>query len=538
MQPFSAKTISDGVLMVSDDLSATLTTALSRAASPKMKSITQNLRDGLFEEAKRTASELTFTEALTAKEKAIRKFTRSAALVGAGAVDKPVTSIMVNGAGYPWEVDVGAVRLMQAMVAQILTRDARRQLVALINRAARFQKKSDPINPDDLAKQINKFLRGEIRRVVDVSANIIGTRVSAYGMFHEARARGISRYRIDAVLDDRTTEICRHLDGREFRVESAYTRTQTLLSLTDPAQQKTMAPFPDLNAIKEKTDAELQAMGIDTPPFHFLCRSVVTLIEGAVEVQYDPIPQFPDKLGEVSFGEARKYFEPYDDTIGAIFGFDAEDVLSRGAYDEAKYKKGHFTGVYNYTGGDYRSINKALRDNQIPSPDDIDNIFHIDKAFERTPEFTEGQFLYRAISTRAASTIQVGKGYQDDGVVSTTINPVFARDWKPVVMQIYFPPGAKGIPIDRFSSNKGEMEVMFQRGSQFRILSDSVMPIGGRETRVIRGVYQGVGEVLPLADIGRAELPPIPDSVVKKTPMANEDKFSWEAGDLKEVSYG
>lgn len=537
MKPFSPAAVSAGVLVVSDDLATGLTTALSRAVSVKTKAIASHLRAGLFEEAKVEARELEFTKPLAAKEKAIRKFTRSAALVGVGAIDSPATSIMVNGADFPWEVDVGAVRLMQAMIATILTRDARRQLLNMITSASMFQKKAEPIDPNKLAGQINRFLRGEIRRVVDVSANIIGTRVSAYGMFFEARARGISRYRIDAVLDDRTTAICQNMHGREFSVEEAFTRTGMLLSVTDPSQQKTMAPFPTADEIRTKTDAELQAMGHSVPPFHFLCRSVVTMIETAVKIDYPAIPQFPDKMGEVSGQEAHNYFKSYDATVGKIFGFDPEDVLNRGAYDEAK-QGGIFSGAFNYTGGDYRSINRALRDNNVPSSDDLKNIKDLDKAFNNTPEFTDGQFLYRAISERAASTIQVGKGYQDDGVVSTTINPVFARDWKTVVMQIYFPPGSKGIPIDRFSSNKGEMEVMFQRGSQFRVISDSVIPIGGKDTRVIRGVFQGLGGVLDPDDVGRLALPDFPDSVVKKTPMANEDKFSWETGDLKEVSYG
>jgi len=537
MRPFAPSTVSDGVLALSDDLSATLTSALTRAVSDATAGIAERLREGRFEDAKVIARELTFTKALKDKEPAIRKYSRSCALTGAGAVDKPTTSIMTSDVGFPWEVDKGAVRLLQNMIEHLLLRDTRKQLLDLIGRAERFQKKADPIDPNKLASQINKFLRGEIRRVVDVSANIVGTRVAAYGMFYEARVRGISRYRIDAILDDRTTDICRDMHGREFSVEQSYTKTATVLSETDPAKQKTLAPFPTLDEIKEKTDAELQAMGHSVPPFHFLCRSVVTLIETSKTVQYDPIPDFPTSFNEVSKDAVYSYFKGHEPILHKAFGLTEEDLRQTRANPQYGVVRSRtYAGVRTYTGGAYRSINRTLRDNSEPDPDDYKTIGRIDDAFENTPAFTEGQFLYRGVSPRVASSMQIGKVYQDDGIVSTTLDPTFARRWKEVVVSIYFPKGAKGIPIERHSANNGEMEVIFQRGSQFRIIGESTEMIAGERTQVIRAVWQGVGEVLPVDDIGNLPLPAVPDSVVKQ--LEQGDKFSWEVGDLKEASFG
>lgn len=527
MKPIPAVDISEGMLTLEQDLSGSVTRSLGRALSTATGDIRDHLKAGRFEEAKGVARELTFTDALEATTKSVRRFTRSAALLGAGTIDSPATSIMATGGGFPFEVDTAAPRLIKNMIGHILTRDTRRRILEQIGRAERFQKAADPIDPSKLANDINRFLRGEIRRVVDVSANIVGTRVSAYGMLYEARARGISKYRIDAVIDDRTTEICRNMNGRTFEVEFAFTKTQTLLNTTNPTDQKKLAPFPELDQIRELSDAELQARGHDTPPFHFLCRSVVTMIDNIQETEYPPIPKFPDKVSTPSQGELADFFVERREQVLETFETDFGGLLGGG---DPLVK-----AVKAYTGSSYRRINAGLRKNDPQTDASIKGIIaDMDKAFDKAKPADKDMIVYRGVSANISDRMGIGKVFQDDGFMSTSVSPGFARSWEGTVMQIHLPKNAPHIPVDEFSSNPGEFEIVVARASQFRIIGRDKITIDGSEITVIRAVWQGIGEKNSADQIG-SELPSPPESVVKAE-GDREDKFVYGIGDLKEVS--
>ena len=537
MKPISAADISESAQALSGGLSATVTRAVAADLSVAIKAISAHIKAGRFEEAKADARDLTFTEGLAKSEKAIRKFMRATALTGAGAVDSPSTSVMANGGGFPFEVDKSAVRLTQNMVAHILTRDTRRRVLALISRAERFQKASDPIDPDQLAKDINRYMRGEIRRVVDVSANIVGTRVSAYGMYYEARARGITRYRLDAIVDDRTTDICRELNGRTFSIEEAFTKTATLLSETDPTKQKAMAPFPELDNIRGMTDGQIQAAGHDTPPFHFLCRTVVTMID--TQVEYDPVPEFPTDLSGMRRDDADDMMEAYTpmllDLLNAKAG--ALSVAARGVVTEEVGKLDTLEALQYYTKSGYIVLNEAARQNTLPNTATAGYMTLIDQAFEDIAPLSDPVFVYRGVSNSTGNKLEIGKVFQDDGFASTTINPGMATDWKDAVMQIHVPSGQKAIPLEAITKSASEHEFLLPRGTQYRIIGSENRMINNRLVKVVKVVVQGQGKVLDVSDLGVVALPDT-DSVVKSDRTPQEDKYTYKMGDLREVAMG
>lgn len=504
MKPFTAQEVSDGVLAVSDSTSTKVTTGLSRHAADITRAIAAHLKAGLFEEAKAEARDLNFTDALEAQTKNIKAFTQSAALVGAGAVDRPQTSVMAQ-AGFPFEIDVSAVEQIKRSIAYQLTSRTRKRLLDQIGRAERFQKASDPIDPDKLANDINRFLRGEIRRVVDVSANITGTRVASHGMLYEATARGVTRYRIDATIDDRTTDICQNMHGREFSVEEALNRTTVALSILDPIEAKAFTPFPKLDEVRGQTNAQLQAAGFDVPPFHFLCRTVVTLLGTDTVYEQVPISKFPDDPGP-STAEAIEAI--FDDLVSLTMA--AAKVKSKQALSDAKdraftlaqHPGGDDTlaraySVEAYTGNAFHGINRTLREkSRWESPDHTEISRTLDRAIADTPALDKDLIVYRGVSGRVLDQLDgLGKTLQDDGFVSTAsvIGTAAQFGSKDAVLQILVPAGTKALPVGDLSLTKFEAEILLPRSTQFRVVGfDEIdLPDNGGKRRIIKMIVVG-----------------------------------------------
>ena len=115
---------------------------------------------------------------------------------------------------------------------------------------------------------------------------------------------GITHYRIEAVLDERTSNICRFLHGRVFSVRDSSRLFEEAGRLQDPEDIKNLSPWPREDAaglyimrggrrihvariersgagasddVGELTtyhsQADLARLGLGFPPFHGLCRS-------------------------------------------------------------------------------------------------------------------------------------------------------------------------------------------------------------------------------------------------------------------------
>jgi hypothetical protein len=115
---------------------------------------------------------------------------------------------------------------------------------------------------------------------------------------------GVQRYRIEAVLDERTTHICRFLHGKTFAVADALRKFERAERLEQPEDIKRLLPWvrerldggmlmltgagvaiaevtrsglgthDDVGEFRPRlTDAQLGEAGLGFPPFHGLCRS-------------------------------------------------------------------------------------------------------------------------------------------------------------------------------------------------------------------------------------------------------------------------
>nr|WP_237078802.1 hypothetical protein [Myxococcus xanthus] len=113
---------------------------------------------------------------------------------------------------------------------------------------------------------------------------------------------GVRRYRIEAVLDEATTQVCRFLHGKAFSVGEALQRFERLESLSQPEDLKQELPGggrallyvnrggqetrlaevlrsavgtrDDVGEFRSLvSDRQLAEVGVGFPPYHGLCRT-------------------------------------------------------------------------------------------------------------------------------------------------------------------------------------------------------------------------------------------------------------------------
>ena len=144
----------------------------------------------------------------------------------------------------------------------------------------------------------------------EVVAGAFTSNARSFAQLSSFAEAGIQRYRIEAVMDERTTEICRYLDGKVFEVGDALRRFDRLDRLSRPEDIRREQPwvrtgvdaesgrrvmFIDRDGERTRlgevarsgvgtsddpgefdrmvSNAELMDLGVSWPPYHGLCRS-------------------------------------------------------------------------------------------------------------------------------------------------------------------------------------------------------------------------------------------------------------------------
>lgn len=111
-------------------------------------------------------------------------------------------------------------------------------------------------------------------------SSLHSSRLAVYGAVAEADALGIQTYKLQAVLDSRTSDYCRMIDGEEFDVAEAAYAIGSVLWADNPEDVKQLQPWPDQSAagmaeLQEMTREELVSRGYHIPPFHPHCRTIL-----------------------------------------------------------------------------------------------------------------------------------------------------------------------------------------------------------------------------------------------------------------------
>lgn len=124
---------------------------------------------------------------------------------------------------------------------------------------------------------------GSVDQYFTTLAGTVRTHGSSLGSIHTMADAGVERFEFVAVMDERTTEICQWMHGRQFTVGSALSMEDRILRAGDPNAYKEVAgwrSFGDVQRLAGGGDLESQsallgAAGVMLPPLHGLCRSIV-----------------------------------------------------------------------------------------------------------------------------------------------------------------------------------------------------------------------------------------------------------------------
>lgn len=104
----------------------------------------------------------------------------------------------------------------------------------------------------------------------DIVATNASVQATAIGRMIAMDDAGIQKFRIVAILDRRTSAICRGLDGKEFAVKTAMTTVQSFLGVQSIQDLENLMGFS-----KDNSAPTWAATGQGFPPFHHGCRTTV-----------------------------------------------------------------------------------------------------------------------------------------------------------------------------------------------------------------------------------------------------------------------
>ncbi len=154
-----------------------------------------------------------------------------------------------------------------------------------------------PAKAQQFGPQFKKFMRVGQQDLIRLTASLHISRLAQYGFLAEANSINIAFYEIDEVLDSRTCPVCREMDGKVFPVNSAHSRLIFDLSQGSDNEEslKATSPWPrqdkaSVASLKRMGTGDLIQKGLDTPPFHPLCRGILKRTNKTIDAPTQRLP--------------------------------------------------------------------------------------------------------------------------------------------------------------------------------------------------------------------------------------------------------
>lgn len=371
-----------------------------------------------------------------------------------------------------------------------------------------------------LADQLNDAVMGTGRMMMDIGANVTTSRLVSFGFLAEAVDVGIDRYEVNEVLDARTCQLCRFMHGKQFDVKREHARVLTALGTTDPNELRSIAPWPsaskaNLQRLRGQSDAELQASGIGSPPFHPGCRGFM-VPAGTTEQVVEPAPQQPGVIDLLR-----------DPTRVAY------EALASKVNDHVKLTPGETAALDEYVGNLHSILNRVLRRGTkdaetkaylAPKKRMLDQAV----AKGKIPAWTT---VYRGVQQPLevfGGTVlddAVGSVFLDKGFMSVTTDFARAASYGEggAVFEIKVPPGLHAIAPDLVPGvmTSAEYELLLKRGLKLYV------------TAITQESGVTVIHATVVSPIGKAEEEAT--GTADLSPRTVDNRFVYQPGDLQRL---
>ena len=113
-------------------------------------------------------------------------------------------------------------------------------------------------------------------------SNHVVTQSREFGRVSAYEVAEVEYAEVRAILDHRTTEICRHMHGRRIKVSEQRRVVDAMIANEDPDEVANIVPWPSASEISQTKSDDLPD-GALLPPFHFNCRTRTVMAREVTE---------------------------------------------------------------------------------------------------------------------------------------------------------------------------------------------------------------------------------------------------------------
>lgn len=156
---------------------------------------------------------------------------------------------------------------------------------AIVQSIAEAEKALDSVQKAAKPRYVKEFVdfTEEGDDMLQLISSLHSSRLAVWGFAAEAEVLGLTQYKLSAVLDGRTSDFCRMINGKTFEVEDARKSINEILSVENPDDVKVLQPWPkqdkaSMEELSGLTAQELTARGLHIPPFHPKCRTMLVRV--------------------------------------------------------------------------------------------------------------------------------------------------------------------------------------------------------------------------------------------------------------------
>lgn len=291
------------------------------------------------------------------------------------------------------------------------------------------------------------------------------TRSREFGRLSGFEKAGVEFVKVDAIIDSRTSFICRNLDGRIIEVSKLIDQRTNLLKARSVEEVKTLAPWYSkkeiIKHIAGTPDNKLPS-GVGCPPYHAFCRTVLVI---AYDEEIKTSQAYNEVLSKPEIREAvKKYIEAGTDNYNPLIPINSAGLIH---YFTANPEKAE-------------AINGKIR---AGAKDKFSRAFEtaLNDAINRFPDYPGKSYrFFNSLDSegdrRVISKIKEGIGTEisDPGFITANIRPDLQKEGTRYKILINSETGKRIDSVSKYGGTDPEAQndagIIFPSGSRFKIV--------------------------------------------------------------------